>query len=391
MITRDDFSKAQYLLTHFPTLALLGSRQVGKTTLAKSLAESFPVQNIYFDLENDRDLFQFNTDAQSLLEKHFDKLVIIDEVQRMPRLFALLRSMIDAQRTLGRYLLLWSASPDLIQGVSESLAGRVSYLTLYPISLPEAQKANIDFTTHWFRGGYPNALLAPNDDITEQWLDDYIKSYIERDLSVIYNINIDRIAIRNFWRMLASSNSSILNVENYARALGIKSLLVQKYLDLLEGAYLIYRLPSWFFNVKKRVVKSPKVYIIDSGLLHRLNQIPSLDALEGHVLVGASWEGYVIQHIIQYKPRGIEVFYYRTQNGAEADVLLVKGDKPLAIIEIKNAATPTLTKGFYNCIMDLNTTQNFVICKIKETFTDQTKGVTYCNLMTFLNNYLPHF
>ena len=161
MIIRDDFIKAQYLLAHFPTLALLGSRQVGKTTLAKSLAESMPMPNIYFDLENDRDLFQFNTDVQSLLEKHLDKLVIIDEVQRMPRLFALLRSMIDAKRTPGRYLLLGSASPDLIQGVSESLAGRVSYLTLYPISLPEAQRANIDFTTHWFTSSTHNTACWP--------------------------------------------------------------------------------------------------------------------------------------------------------------------------------------------------------------------------------------
>jgi uncharacterized protein len=389
MIKRDDFDKAQYLLTHFPSIALLGSRQVGKTTLAKAIADSFQTQSIYFDLENDRDVFQFDTDAQSLLEKHLDKLVIIDEVQRMPRLFALLRAMIDTKRTSGRYLLLGSASPDLIQGVSESLAGRISYLTLYPLSILEAQSANIDFTTHWFRGGYPNALLAANDDLAMQWLDDYIKSYIERDLSVIYNINIDRIAIRNFWRMLASSNGGILNVENFARALSIKGNNVQRYLDLLEGAYLIYRLPAWYFNVKKRVVKSPKAYITDSGILHRLNQIPSLDALEGHVLVGASWEGYVVQHIIQYKSRGIEAFYYRTQNGAEADLVLVKADKPVATIEIKNSATPILSAGFYNCISDLETTQNYVICKTKETITDNIRNIIYCDLNSFLTDFLP--
>ncbi len=388
MIVRDDLLKAQYLLAHFPSVALLGSRQVGKTTLAKTMVQTLVKESIYFDLENDRDLFQFDTDAQSLLEKNMDKLVIIDEVQRLPRLFALLRSMIDAKRTPSRYLLLGSASPELIRGVSESLAGRISYLTLYPISLLEAKSAQIALETHWFRGGYPDALLAKNDDLAQLWLDDYIKSYIERDLSVIYGININRTVIRNFWRMLASSNGSILNVENYARALGVKSALVQHYLDLLEGAYLIHRQPAWFFNVKKRVVKSPKVYITDSGLLHRLNQIPSLDALEGHVLVGASWEGYVIQHIVQYKPRGIELFYYRTQNGAEADVVLVRADKPVAIIEIKNATTPTLSAGFYNCVTDLETAHNFVICKIKNTFIDNQKNVIYCNLIDFLTTFL---
>jgi predicted AAA+ superfamily ATPase len=380
--------RAVYLLRHFPALVLLGSRQVGKTTLAKAIQQELNKPAVYFDLENDRDYFRFELDAQSILEENMDKLVIIDEIQRLPRLFALLRSMIDLKKKPGRFLLLGSASPDLLKGVSESLAGRVSYLDLFPFSITEVLPDQIDMKSHWFRGGYPDALLSSSDELAFQWLDDYIKSYIERDLAQIYQIQLQVTTVRNFWSMLASSNGTILNAESYARSLGVTGPTVVKYLNLLEGAYLVTKLQPWFVNVKKRVVKSPKVYISDSGILHKLNYIDSWQDLQRNLIIGASWEGYVIQQIRQSLPKEHSLYYYRTQNGAEADLVIAKGNKPIALCEIKFSETPKISRGFYECMEDLKTQKNFVITPSSEVFINASEGIVYAGLIPFLQDYL---
>jgi hypothetical protein len=346
----------------FPAVALLGARQVGKTTLAKFLASQHNPNKVhYLDLENPIDYEKLKNDAYTYLQQWQDSCVIIDEVQRIPELFATLRPLIDAHRVPGRFLLLGSASPLLIKGVSESLAGRISYVHLHPFSIVEAQQSAIDLQTHWFRGGFPSALLAKNDAICRKWTDDFINTYIERDLSYLFDVNLPSNTIRAFWAMLANSNGGIWNAATFARALGISSTTVNRYLDFLEGAFLIHTLPAWYINAKKRVIKSPKVYIRDTGILHRLCRINSFEQLEENVVIGASWEGYVIDNILKHLPRDWQAFYYRTQHGAECDLVLVDGIKPLMCIEIKKSANPSVSRGFYECIKDLETSQNYLI------------------------------
>jgi predicted AAA+ superfamily ATPase len=251
--------------------------------------------------------------------------------------------LIDEDRTPGRFILLGSASPSLVKGVSESLAGRISYMELTGTGLIELP-ANEDYKKHWFRGGFPNALLA-EDEESKAWLDDFIRSYIERDFGHLFGVDLSPVTLHNFWSMLAHSNGNIWNAEVFARSLGVSSPTVIRYLTFLEGGYITRRLHPWFVNAKKRLVRSPKVYIRDTGILHRLLNISDYDSLLGHPGVGGSWEGYVIEQIYQLKPPGIELFYYRTQAGAECDLVLVKGITPLACIEIKLSNTPTVSKG----------------------------------------------
>jgi len=389
MIHRSVTTNAVYLLKNFPSLAILGARQVGKTTLSKSISAALKKPYIYFDLENDKDLFRFELDAQGLLEQHSDKLVVIDEIQRLPRLFALLRSLIDQKRKPGRFLLLGSASPVLLHGVTESLAGRISYIDLGPLSWSEIAAKKIPQNRHWFRGGYPKALLAKTDKLALQWLNDYIKSYVQRDLSQIYSVQFPAGLVQSFWQMLASSNGAVWNAESYARALGVSAPTVVKYLNFLEGAFLIYRLDPWFFNAKKRVIKSPKIYISDTGILHALNHINSWNELNRNVIIGSSWEAYAIQQIRQEINKNIRLFFYRTQNGAECDLVFVKQNKPIAICEIKLSETPSVTRGFYECLSDLKCDKNFVITSGNNLIKDKKKKITYCGLTHFLEKILP--
>jgi len=314
---------------------------------------------------------------------------VIDEVQRLPRLFALLRSMIHQKRKSGRFLLLGSASPTLIQGVTESLAGRISYIDLAPLSWSEIKTKKIALNRHWFRGGYPQALLAKSDKLSQQWLTDYIKSYVQRDLSQIYSIQFPAGLVQSFWQMLASSNGAIWNAESYARALGVSAPTVVKYLNFLEGAFLVYRLNPWCINAKKRVIKSPKIYIADTGILHALNNINSWSELNRNVLIGSSWEAYVLQQIRQEVNKNISLYFYRTQNGAECDLIFVKQNKPIAICEIKLSETPSITRGFYECLADLKCNQNYIITAGHNLTIDKKKKITYCGLTHFLEKVLP--
>lgn len=371
-------------LKRSPAIAILGPRQVGKTTLAKQL-KSADQDSLYLDMENPIDQNKLQN-AFSYLSANEDSRIIIDEIQLMPSLFTILRPLIDAKRTAGRFILLGSASPLLVKGVSESLAGRIAYTELTPIGITELT-GTLDYKVNWFRGGFPEALLAPDDEYATDWLNDFIKSYVERDLALLFGVALSPVTLRNFWSMLAHSNGNLLNSEVFARSLGVNSSTVIRYLDFLEGGYMVRRLQPWFVNAKKRLIKSPKTYIRDTGILHQLLNIPNLDALFGHPGAGGSWEGYVVEQIFQAKPDHLDLFFYRTQAGAECDLLLVQGITPVACIEIKLSNTPNASRGFVNCIQDLEPKSSFIITPESDTYV-ATHEVTIISLASFINTRL---
>ncbi|WP_346236466.1 ATP-binding protein [Niabella insulamsoli] len=386
MIKRSILNKIHDQLRQFPAIAILGPRQVGKTTLAKTIVKTLNKKSVYLDIERPSDRLKLS-DAETYLYFQKDHCVILDEIQYMPELFNILRPLIDESRKAGRFIITGSASPDLVKGVSESLAGRIAYIELAPIGLSELPKS-ISLQRHWFRGGFPDSLTAKTDKLSRSWLDNFIKSYIERDLNQLFHINLTASLIRNFWHMLSYNNSAILNAEDYARALSVTNPTVHRYLDYLEGAYLIRRLHPWFVNVNKRLVKSPKIYIRDCGLLHRLAGIETMDELRGNTLIGASWEGYVIEQISQALPANFSMFFYRTHNGAEVDLVLVKKNKVQAAIEIKVSAQAQVTRGFYESTDVLKPAKKFVLSPYGDAYPGKDKTI-HCSLKHFLAEELP--
>lgn len=386
MIKRIIQEELATLLQTFPAVALLGPRQVGKTTLTRELLKNSLNQVIYFDLENDEDIARMQNPA-FLFEQFQDACIVLDEIQRMPDLFRQLRPIIDQHRKAGRFILTGSASPALVKGVSESLAGRIAFADMSPVNLLEALNSGITQQQHWFRGGFPTALTSATDQEFTLWAENFIRAYIERDLNLLFGVNLSEVLIRNFWYMLAANNGSIWTAENYARALGVSSPTVKRYLDFLAGAFMVRQLPAWYVNMGKRVVKAPKVYIRDSGLLHQLNRIRGVQELPLSLTVGSSWEGYVIEQIDQLKPRHLEMYYYRTHNGAECDLILVDGLKPVVAIEIKYALTPSLSKGFYNVLDDLKVKKAFVITPGEKQYSLDEK-IAVSGLQFFLKNRL---
>jgi|JI10StandDraft_1071094.scaffolds.fasta_scaffold02835_25 predicted AAA+ superfamily ATPase len=387
MIARTITDYVDTLLKEFPAVVLLGPRQVGKTTLAKNLLKKHKKKTLYFDLESDADLARLK-DAAYVFDQYPDHCIVIDEVQRMPALFAKLRPVIDKNRKPGRFILTGSASPDLVKGVSESLAGRIAFAELAPINLMEAKSSRISQQRHWFRGGFPLALTAGNDAAATRWMENFMRTYIERDLSLLFGVSLSEKIMRNFWYMLAAHNGSIWNGETFARALGVTSPTIKRYLDFLEGAFLLRQLPAWYVNAGKRLVKAPKVYLRDSGLLHVLNRIHSADELPLHLTVGSSWEGYVIEQIHQCKPTHIDLYYYRTHHGAECDVLLVDGIKPVMAVEIKHSSTPSVSKGFYTVMDDLKIKRGYIVTPKNPPF-QQDKRVQSGSLIQFLQEVIP--
>ncbi len=385
MIERKLHKEIVLLLKQFPAVAILGARQVGKTTLAKQIAAAQKKPTLYIDLENPLDVRRL-ADPYTFLTDNKDKFIIIDEVQTIPSLFAVLRSVIDEDRRNGKFILLGSASPQLVKGVSESLAGRIAYRELSPVNLMELPE-NISMAQHWLRGGFPSALLAKNEKIASEWMNSFIRSYVERDLSSLFGVELTSNIISRLLSMLAHINSGIWNAEMIARSLGITAPTVNRYVDFLEGAFLIHRLPAFFINTKKRLVKAPKIYIRDSGMLHQLSNVHTMNLLKGHPVVGSSWEGYVVEQVKQLKPTNIDMYYYRTQAGAEYDIVLAKGIHPLACIEVKLNNAPVISKGNMQSISDLKTKKNFVVVPDAEEYKTGNK-IIICNVATFLNKYL---
>jgi len=386
MIKRLLRNKLTVLLKQFPAVAILGARQVGKTTLAKQLAALKKEKTLYLDLEKTADRNRL-LDAHSYLESQRDKCVILDEVQLMPELFSILRPVIDEYRKNGRFILLGSASPALVKGVSESLTGRIAYTELAPVSLPELP-GNISRQQHWFRGGFPEALLAKTNASSRQWMNSFIRSYVERDLEILFGVNLSNTTMQRLWTMLAHTSGNIWNAETYARSLGVTAPTILRYVDYLEGGFMIRRLLPWFVNTKKRLVKSPKIYVRDTGILHSLLNIPSMDDLLSNPIAGASWEGYVVEQIAADKHEDMQLFYYRTHDGAECDVVMIKGIKPVACIEIKLSNAPVISRGFMHCIADLKPKRKFIITPQSETY-DIQENITVTGITQFLKEQLP--
>lgn len=351
------------LSSNFPAVAIVGPRQVGKTSLAKHISSLWARPSIYLDLENPADLNKFS-DPQLFLEPLENQTVILDKVQRVPELFPLLRGLIDNHRVTGRFILLGSASPELIRDASESLAGRIAYFELAPLSYPEVRHIS-SYQNHWLRGGFPNSLLAKDDAISIEWRDNFIQTYLERDLPLL-GLNANPMLTRRLWTMLAHWNGNLINYESLGNSLGVSSPTIKKYVDFFESSYLIRRLQPWFSNISKRLVRSPKIYIRDTGILHALLAIGNFEQLQGHPTLGASWEAYIIQEIATILPPRHDLYFYRTQDGTEADVLIVKAGIPDILVEIKYSSTPAITKSLLLAANDLKTRRNIIIAPVAE-------------------------
>ena len=387
MLNRIDLPRIEKLMKQFPAVALLGPRQCGKTTLAKIFAKGNKRNTIYFDLESPADRQKF-FEPQLLLTSLQDECVIIDEVQRMPELFPLLRHLIDTKKRAGRFLLLGSASPDLVKNTSETLAGRVYYLNISPLNITELQPKNNTLTKHWFRGGFPDAYLAKSDVFHQQWMDSFVRTFIERDLNQLFGVSFSTDLMMRLWRMLAHHHGGIWNAQSFSKGLGVSPTTINKYLDYLAGAFMVRILPSFHFNSKKRLIKAPRVYIRDSGITNYLLNIPNAKIIQVHPALGSLWEGYVIEQILSVLPNNIQAYFYRTQDGAEMDIVLVKGIHPYMSIEIKYSSTPTITKGFYESVADLKTKNNFIIIPNTDTDYLLKKDVRIVDVVSFINKYL---
>lgn len=375
------------LLQHYPSVGLIGPRQVGKTTLAKSLAPKLQKPMRYFDLERLEDYQRLQSDPGYFLEQYQHDFVIIDEVQRMPGLFAELRSLIDRKRVPGRFLLLGSSSPLLLRQTAESLAGRIAYLALHPLLQSELDLSNDDLRKHWWRGGFPESWLATEDAWSNDWREQFIRTYVERDLPLL-GLSTDPLRFRMFLQMLATSHGNLWNAESVGRSLGISGNTVKHYLSFLESSFFIHVLRPYFVNQGKRLVKSPKIYITDSGLLHALAGISPQENLPVHPLAGASWEGYVIAQILGILPANMEPYFYRTADGTECDLVLVRGFTPLACIEIKLGNVAPVSRGFRNVIETLGTKKNFIITYSSETYR-ASEEITIMGIRAFLSIGLP--
>lgn len=359
MIDRRLRPRLNFLLHHNPAVALLGPRQSGKTTLALEIARQ--QSSVYLDLEDENDRAKLTNPSQ-YLEDHEGDLVILDEVHRVPEIFQQLRGVIDRGRRRGkangRLLLLGSAAMDLLKQSGESLAGRVSYLELGPFDVLEAGAAATD--TLWVRGGFPRSFLAESDDLSLQWRRDFIRTYLERDIPQ-FGPRIPAETLRRFWTMLAHNQAQILNAASLARGLAVDGKTVAGYLDLLVDLLVVRRLAAWHRNVGKRLVKSPKVYVRDTGIAHALLGIRDKEALLGHPVVGQTWESFIIETLITTAPDGTEAHYYRTSNGTEIDLLLTLPNRELWAIEVKRSSAPKIERGFHSACADLKPHKRFFV------------------------------
>lgn len=359
MITRLLQPKLNEALAHSPAVALLGPRQVGKTTLALEVAKT--VDALYLDLESEQDRAKL-AQPELYLADHQDKLVIFDEVHRAPGLFPVLRGLIDQGRRngrcTGRYLLLGSASLELLKQSGESLAGRIAYLELSPFSVLEA--GDMSSEKLWVAGGFPESLLAAESRASLRWRQDFIRTYLERDIPQ-FGPRIAAETLRRFWVMLAHNQGGLLNMAQFARNLGVDVKTISSYLDLLVDLLLVRRLPPWHANIGKRLVKSPKVYVRDSGLVHALLAIQDKESLLAHPVVGQSWECFVIENLLAAGMGQVQGFFYRTGGGAEVDLLLQWPDDNLWAVEVKRSLTPKPERGFYEACADLTPVKKFVV------------------------------
>lgn len=367
------FSAVQRALLQSPAVALLGPRQVGKTTLARKIAQDTNGA-VYLDLER-RDDQRRLEDPRAFLEPLGGRLVIIDEVHRSPGLFAELRGLIDDRRVAGhragQFLLLGSAALDLVQKSSETLAGRIAYVDMTPITPAEANGSQIGLDMLWLRGGFPDALTAASDEASYEWRQDFIRSYLERDVPM-FAPRMPATTIGRLWTMLANGQGSQLNNARLAQGLGVSAPMINRYIDLLVDLMLVRRLQPWSGNLNKRLVRSPKIYVRDSGIVHALLEIGPLEQLLGHPVVGPSWEGFVLEALISAAGKSGQPTYYRTADGAELDLVFERGSKPFIGVEIKRSAAPKILPGFSVACDDLNIEHRLVVSSGSDSY--RTKG-----------------
>ncbi len=393
MLSRRLSSLVRLRLTDSPAVALLGPRQVGKTTLSRTLVRSLASENPtvpppeYLDLENPVDLDKLD-DPLGYLRARSDRLIVIDEVQRSPGLFEVLRVVIDERidsgQPTGQFLLLGSASLELLKQSSESLAGRLAFVELGPLDALEVEpKRAVDL---WTRGGFPRSFLATNDESSAAWRADFIATYLERDIPQL-GPRIAAETLRRFWTMLAHRQGAPLNASELARSLAVDGKTISNYLDLLVDLLLVRRLPPLHVNVNKRLVKSPKTYVRDSGLVHTLLRLDTQDDILGHPIAGASWEGHVIETLIRTAPSRTDAHFYRTLAGAEMDLVLdLPGGRRWAI-EVKRGLAAKTTKGFHNAVEDLKPERAFVVHSGEDRYpkSEHTEAIGLRELATTLS------
>ena len=359
MYKRQTHHFVQSALESQAAVVLLGPRQVGKTTLALDIASEQP--SVYLDLERDADR-QILTEPDLYLDEQAGKLVILDEVQQMPGLFKSLRGQIDQRRRAGfragQFLLLGSASNVLLQQSAESLAGRVRYIEMPPLQLTEVGADQLNAL--WLRGGFPDSFMASSDQASMDWRLDFLRTYLERDIPAL-GPRIPAATLRRFWTMLAHVQGGLLNAAALAEGLGVSGQTIGRYLDLLVDLMLVRRLQPWHENVGKRLVKSPKVYVRDSGVVHALLSIGTIEGLLGHPVVGGSWEGFCIEVLLAAAPTGTEPFFYRTSAGAELDLVLRLPGGDIWAVEIKRTTAPKVSRGFYVGAEDIKASRKLLI------------------------------
>ena len=384
MYQRQSQQKLTQLLQQFPAVGLLGPRQVGKTTLAFAQKTLDP-NALYLDLELPSAQRQLD-DPEAFLMAHAHQLVIMDEVQRMPELFGILRGVIDQRRRMGQasgqFLLLGSATGVLLQQSSESLAGRVAYVELPALQASEiftTPQSAKDLSALWVRGGFPLSWLAKSDAASMTWREVFISTYLEKDIPAL-GPRIPATTLRRLWTMLAHHQGELLDQSKLAAALAISGQTVSRYIDLLCNLMLVRRLPAWHGNVGKRLVRSPKVYVRDSGLVHALLGLSNQDALLGHPVAGSSWEGFVIEQLINAAPQA-QASFYRTSNGAEVDLVLTFRNQQTWTIEIKRSSAPTVSKGFYQAATDLVAVRKLLVAPVDQIY-PMKEGVEVVDVMT---------
>jgi predicted AAA+ superfamily ATPase len=385
MIIRSAEAEITLLMQEFPAVGLLGPRQIGKTTLAENISANYDA-TIYLDLESPAALNKLS-EPEDYFEQHKGKLIILDEVQRMPELFRVLRGVIDRRRKEGfkiaQFLILGSASLELLKQSSETLAGRIAYKELAGINVKELLATQIQQYQLWLRGGFPDSLLAKSDDASLRWRLNFITTYLERDVPQ-FGPRIPSVTLRRLWTMLAHNHGGQLNVAQLGANLDLTAPTAKRYIELLEDLLLIRSIRPWSGNVGKRLVKAPKVYIRDSGLVHALLNLNSLDDVMSHPIVGASWEGFVIENIISCLPQGVTYWFYRTSAGAEIDLVVEKNSTTKFAIEVKRSLTPVVSKGFHLGCEDIEATHRFVVYPGDEKYV-VSKGVYAVSLLEMMN------
>jgi predicted AAA+ superfamily ATPase len=389
MIFREIEKNLVEALSTMPVVVLLGPRQVGKTTLALELAEQFKDKKTsYLDLELDSDLSKLD-DTEGYLRQFSGQLLIIDEVQRKPDLFRILRGLVDTRKRAGeksgQFLLLGSASRDLLQQSSETLAGRIRYLELSPFNAMEISNIDpIGFQAEklWFRGGFPDSYLAVNDNESWNWRNDFVSSYVERDIPLM-GAKIQANRMKTFWTMLAHYHGQQIVLSEIGKSLEVSHTTIRSYLNILTDFYMVRQVQPWSGNTGKRLVKSPKIYLRDTGILHRLLNISRFDDLLGNPIVGSSWEGFVAENIISQLSTKWRYSYYRTTSQTEIDLVLEGPGKKVWAVEIKRSAAPVLSKGFHTASADIKATEKFVVYSGNEKF-PMTSGTQAIGLVAFL-------